>query len=83
MGTFSKETTIDASREDVWSVLADLGSISRWNPGVTHSRSTSHAPGGEGATRHCDVGVGGRTAQLQERAVDWRGEEVGTEVPAR
>lgn len=72
MGTFSRQTTIDAPREEVWAVLADLGSISRWNPGVSHSHSTSAEPSGEGATRHCDVGMGGNTGRLQERALDWR-----------
>lgn len=73
MGTFKKETRIDASKEQVWEVLADLGSIAEWNPGVTASHSTSESPQGEGATRHCDVkGMGGKSAYLEERAFDWR-----------
>lgn len=73
MGTFTKQTRIDAPKEKVWDVLADLGSIEKWNPGVTSSHSTSTEPGGEGATRHCDIaGPGGKTAQLEERALDWR-----------
>ena len=76
MGMFTKQTRIDASRKEVWEVLADLGSIEKWNPGVTASHATSSEPGGEGATRHCDIaGPGGKTAHLEERAFDWRPEE--------
>jgi len=73
VSTFTKETRIDAPRAEVWRVLADLASIEKWNPGVVKSYSTSDHPGGEGATRHCDVtGMGGKTAFLEERAFDWR-----------
>ena len=69
MATVRADTVIDAPAEAVWAVLADLGGIARWNPGVRSSRSTSTAPSGEGATRHCDL-PGGRW--LKERATDWR-----------
>lgn len=73
MSTFTKETRIEAPRTEVWKVLADLGSIEKWHPGVVRSYSTSDEPGGEGATRHCDVkGMGGNTAFLEERAFEWR-----------
>jgi uncharacterized protein YndB with AHSA1/START domain len=62
-------TTIDAPPERVWAVLADLGTISRWNPGVLSSRGTSEARAGEGATRHCELPRG---RYLDERAVEWR-----------
>ena len=51
-------------------MLADLGGIYKWNPGVTHSRSTSDSTGGEGAMRHCDLQRKGD--YLEERAFDWR-----------
>lgn len=70
MGSFSTEIRIDAPREKVWEVLADLGGIYKWNPGVSHSRSTSESGGGEGATRHCDL-VSPK-GYLEERAFDWR-----------
>ena len=73
MGTFTKKTHIDAPKAQVWEVLADLGSIAKWSPGVTASHCTSEAQRGEGATRHCDVeGMGGKPAYLEERAFDWR-----------
>jgi uncharacterized protein YndB with AHSA1/START domain len=62
-------TTIEAPPERVWATLADLGSISRWNPGILSSHATSDARSGEGATRHCDLP--GRR-YLDERATEWR-----------
>ncbi|MCH7578570.1 MAG: SRPBCC family protein, partial [Chloroflexi bacterium] len=70
MGAFSTEIRINAPKEKVWGVLADLGGIYKWNPGVSHSRSTSEAGGGEGATRHCDLA--NPKGYLEERAFDWR-----------
>ena len=74
MATFTKQTRIDASEDKVWDVLADIGSISKWNPGVKHSYLTSDAATGEGATRHCDLQRPGgkRIGYLEERAFDWR-----------
>ncbi len=65
----TSSTNIDAPQDKVWSTLADLGSIYKWNPGVTHSHSTSDATQGEGATRHCDLDD---KNYLEERAFDWR-----------
>lgn len=74
MSSFTETTEIDAPREQVWAVLADIGSIHRWNPGVKASHATSAEPGGEGATRHCDLQrPGGKgVGYLEERAFDWR-----------
>ena len=52
MPRFSTQIRIDAPKEKVWEVLADLGGIYKWNPGVVHSHSTSDSTGGEGAMRH-------------------------------
>ena len=62
-------TWIDAPVEKVWSVLADLGAIYKWNPGVAKSHSTSETAQGDGATRHCDLD---EKNYLKERAFDWR-----------
>jgi uncharacterized protein YndB with AHSA1/START domain len=74
MARFSERTIIEAPREQVWEVLAEIGSIERWNPGVKRSYATSAEPGGEGATRQCDLqrANGKPAAQLEERAFDWR-----------
>ena len=68
------EMRINAPKETVWEVLADLGSIYKWNPGVSHSYSTSSETEGEGAMRHCDLqnAKGGSIGYLEERAFDWR-----------
>lgn len=40
----------------VWSVLADIGHIALWNPGVVHSEKTSPGEVNVGSGRHCDLG---------------------------
>jgi carbon monoxide dehydrogenase subunit G len=56
MSSFSTSVTISAPLEAVWAALADIGSISVWNPGVKASHTTSEISTGLGATRHCDLG---------------------------
>ena len=65
----TSNVNIDAPPDKVWSVLADLGSIYKWNPGVAKSHTTSELTQGEGATRHCDLDD---KNYLKERAFDWR-----------
>ena len=74
MTRLSTAIKINAPKEKIWGVLADLGSIYKWNPGVSHSYSTSPETGGEGAMRHCDLqnAKGGSIGYLEERAFDWR-----------
>ena len=74
MSTFTETVEIAAPRDRVWEVLADIGSIHRWNPGVKGSQTTSENPSGEGSTRHCDLQRrGGKDVGfLEERAFDWR-----------
>ncbi len=70
MAHFNTQIRIDVPKEKVWEVLADLGNIHKWNPGVSHSYSTSENRQGEGATRHCDIQ--NPKGYLEERALDWR-----------
>ena len=63
------QVEIDAPAEKVWEVLADFGNISAFNPNLTNSHLTADQPNGVGATRHCDLTVGG--ASIEERIVDW------------
>ena len=74
MAHFSTQIRINATKEKVWEVLADVGGIYKWNPGVAHSYSTSEKNGGEGASRHCDLqSPGGKSiGYLEELAFDWR-----------
>ena len=70
MGSYTTRTRIDAPKEKVWEVLAEIGDIYKWNPGVANSYHTSDSGRGEGATRHCDLQRKGD--YLKERAIDWR-----------
>lgn len=78
MPKISVETRIDAPKEKVWGVLADIGNIYQWNPGVLKSYTTSDQTGGEGATRHCDLS---ERDYLDERVIGWReGESLKIDV---
>ena len=68
MGSFATSVRIDAPQARVWEVLSDRGSIYKWNPGITHTYTTSDVAAGEDATRHCDLADGGF---LSERAFNW------------
>jgi uncharacterized protein YndB with AHSA1/START domain len=68
MSSFSTEIKIQASVEQVWSVLADIGHIDRWNPGVVESHVLSDQPAGLGASRYCNLGD---KNFLNEEVVTW------------
>ncbi len=68
MANFTVTTTIEAPTDRVWAALADIGSISVWNPGVRESHLTSDVDAALGATRHCDLG--GRN-YLDEEVVEF------------
>ncbi len=70
MAAFSEHIHIEAPKERVWEVLADIGGIYKWSPGVMYSYTTSDETQGEGATRHCDLI--GQQGYLEERVMDWR-----------
>ena len=56
MSEFEESLTINTSPEQVWSTLADIGAIARWNPGVKHSKQTTAGDVGRGSCRRCDLG---------------------------
>ena len=70
MTLLTAEVHIDAPKEKVWEVLANLGDIYKWNPGVARSNWTSDQKQGVGASRHCDLQNPSGT--LEERAIEWR-----------
>ena len=70
MTQVAAEVHIDAPKEKVWAVLADLGGIDKWNPGVARSHWTSEQKQGVGASRHCDLQ--NPSGRLEERAIEWR-----------
>ncbi len=54
MTTFTETIEIAAPAADVWSILADVGSIAEWNPSLFGSNATNEATG-LGATRFCNI----------------------------
>ena len=69
MSGFTREIKINAPVEQVWEALGDIGSISRWNPGVVRSHvTTTDKATGVGAGRYCDLGG---KSYLDEEVVEW------------
>ncbi len=69
MTRVTSEIRIDAPRDKVWDVIADLGSVSIWNPALADSHYTSDAKEGVGAARHDDFHDGG---YVKERVIEWK-----------
>ena len=44
MPSFREQIHIDAPKDQVWATLADIGSIYKWNPGVTKSYAVRRHP---------------------------------------
>jgi len=86
MSSFTTEITINATGDEVWNALADIGNIYQWNPGVIDSHLTTDEAYGIGAGRHCDLG--GKN-YLDEKVVEWEDGKrltmriVGTNLPFR
>ena len=55
MAASSMEITINASAEDVWSILSDFPAISKWVPMIQHSCSITQHASGMGATRRVQI----------------------------
>ena len=56
MATVMKSTTIPASVDAVWAVLADFATISQWAPNVDHSCLMSDQTEGVGMVRRIQTG---------------------------
>ncbi len=69
MAHFSTQIRINAPTHKVWEVLADIGGIYKWNPGVAHSYSTSESSHGLLATRRCELLKGDK--YLDEQILEW------------
>ena len=63
MHTVSVSKTVDASPEEVWAVLDDFGSVSKYNPNVETSGIVDGPETGVGATRECVFYDGGRVEE--------------------
>jgi hypothetical protein len=69
MAKVTKEIWIDASTDEVWQVLADIGAVQDYSPSVAKSHYISEAREGVGASRHCDLLPMGT---VEERIVEWQ-----------
>jgi len=72
MTVLENSVRIDATPERVWSVLASLDALAKYDPGVSKSEVVSSAKDGLGASRRCDLKPGG---WFKERVADWRPNE--------
>jgi ligand-binding SRPBCC domain-containing protein len=63
---------IEAPPAEVWSVLASLDALDRYDPGVKKSEIVSSTREGVGAARRCDLAPGG---WFKEKVADWRPHE--------
>ena len=55
--------TAKASKEAVWSVIADFSAIAKYTDSVKFSKSTNDQATGVGAARHCDLAPFGTTEE--------------------
>lgn len=68
MSTIYRSIQLDASPEEVWPIVADLGAIVNFHPFVTNSYYHSKTLNGVGAARVCEFG---EQMAVLETAVDW------------
>ena len=69
MTKLSSEIRINAPKERVWDIIADLTTVQYYDPGVISTRYTSEAREGVGASRHCDLPDEG---YVEERVTNWK-----------
>ena len=58
VSVISRDTTIPATSQAIWDVLADFGELGSWAGGVDHSCILNHGPDGAlpGTTRRVQIG---------------------------
>ena len=59
MTVLENSIRIDAAPEEVWSALASLEALDRYDPGVAKAEIVSDVKEGPGAARRCDLTPGG------------------------
>ena len=72
MTVLENSIRIDAAPEKVWSALASLDALDRYDPGVAKAQILSDAKEGLGAARRCDLTPGG---WFKEKVSEWRPHE--------
>ena len=68
MTQINYSVTINAQNSKVWDMIADLGYIQNWNPGVTKSYYNTEKVNGVGAGRICELAPMGK---IEEIATHW------------
>ncbi len=68
MTSLQNQITIKASKIEVWNIISNLGSVHKFNPGVSNSYYTSDAKSGVGASRICEFYPSGK---ISETATNW------------
>lgn len=68
MTIMESSITINASKETVWSVLANLGGVVNYHPFIDNSYYNTDATEGTGAGRVCEFNNG---MKINERAIHW------------
>ena len=80
MSHLERSIEINAEREAVWVIVADLGAVAEWNPGVV-AADCGGATSGVGATRTCHLAPAGR---LDEVVTEWiEGEQIWFAIGSR
>jgi hypothetical protein len=59
MTVLENSIRIDTTPDKVWSVLASLDALAKYDPGVSKAEIVSAAKDGPGAARRCDLTPGG------------------------
>jgi ligand-binding SRPBCC domain-containing protein len=72
MTVLENSIRIDAPPHKVWSVLASLDALDRYDPGITKSEIVTPTREGPGSARRCDLKPGG---WFKERVADWKPNE--------
>ena len=68
MSKLTRQVLIKASKERVWEILADFGTVSNWAPTISESHITTEATRGVGAERACEHA---KMGHIEERIVAW------------
>ncbi len=67
MTAIERSTTVSATPDDVWAMLADFGAISAWVPSIQHSCLLSGQTAGVGTVRRVQIA----RQTLVERVTTW------------
>lgn len=69
MNSVTQEVTIQAPRQKVWDILANIGAVHKYSQNVEYSYYVSQSTSGVGAARKCELGG---SNWVEERAIKWQ-----------